>query len=321
MEKILVTGASGLIGKRVCAGLLKKGYAVVAAGTSFPKHFEDAENFKFTCADPGDEAAWNELFEQEHFDGLVHLACSADNDFGNIIETNEMEISAQYDSFIFKMARQARLKHCILLSTTQVYENPKTREPVNEENNVKPISNYAVLKRNSELQMAADLKGAGDILSCIIRTAPVYTHQFCDNLYAKIHDPKDDSNFVYRTGEYGFHFCCVHNLVDFVICILKQVDAYTYTGVYNVADKYPISASEIIEFMTEFHDLGAVFQREEPLAKGTFSFLFARIGKPVEECKNDYRHLNLDTILSNLNFCIAKASRICPFSWNLENTK
>ena len=179
-----------------------------------------------------------------------------------------VKVSSICDSFIYKMAILAEVEQFILLSTSQVYEIPKTREPIREDDDIKCVSNYAALKYNSEKALQFDIKKAQNIICAIVRTAPVYSLDYAPNLNSKITDPKDNTSFIYRTGDYGFHFCCLHNLVDFMLCFLKQADSTTYSGFYNVADKMTISALEIVEYMRANHKIGPVLQRKEK--KDTF---------------------------------------------------
>ena len=122
---------------------------------------------------------------------------------------------------------------------------------------------------------------------------------------------------MYRTGEYGFHFCCVHNLADFILCYLRQADSPSCTGVYNVADKNLIMASEIVHFISKNGRLGPVLQRNP--GKDIFSSIFKF--KNSKEEKTNYRYLDFSTITKNTMYDTNKASRYCPFRWDLSNTK
>ena len=52
----------------------------------------------------------------------------------------------QCDKFIYRYAMTDSVKKVIMLSTDQVYQFPKTREPIREDSDLKPITNYAVMK-------------------------------------------------------------------------------------------------------------------------------------------------------------------------------
>ena len=257
------------------------------------------------------------IFEKERIDAVVHLACSVDNDLGPIITEKQMEESRVCDKFLFKLAISKEVEKILVLSTTQVYAVPEGREPIREGDDEKPVTNYAKMKSETERAFAADLRHVKNVIGCIMRVPPVYTLEMHDNLLAKITDPKDHTNFVYRTGEYGFHFCCVHNLADFILCYLRQADSPSCTGVYNVADKNLIMASEIVNFISKNGRLGPVLQRNP--GKDIFSSIFKF--KNSKEEKTNYRYLDFSTITKNTMYDTNKASRYCPFRWDLSNTK
>lgn len=258
MATVLVTGACGLIGEKVCSGLLKKHHEVIAVDHASSAYNEGKEHYRFYAAAPHDKSAYMGIFEKERIDAVVHLACSVDNDLGPIITEKQMEESRVCDKFLFKLAISKEVEKIMVLSTTQVYAVPEGREPVREGDDEKPVTNYAKMKSETERAFAADLRHVKNVIGCIMRVPPVYTLEMHDNLLAKITDPKDHTNFVYRTGEYGFHFCCVHNLSDFILCYLRQADSPSCTGVYNVADKNLIMASEIVNFISKNGRLGPV---------------------------------------------------------------
>ena len=318
MAKVLVTGGCGLIGDHVCSGFLKKGYEVVAIDGQSSDYNTNKENFTYVEGKSTDKAAYAHVFDKHQFDTVIHLACTVDNDLdGSMISDRHIAESKQCDEFIYRFAIAHDVKQFILISTTQVYQMPKTREPLREDDFVKPMTNYAKLKADAEQKMASDIGRAKGMMCAIIRIPPVYTKSFKDNLEAKITDPKDGSKFVYRTGEYGFHFCCVHNLVDFLLGFVSAAVDHSYNGIYNVADKNLTMASEIIEYMKANHRIGVVLQRTPP--NTSLNSIKNLIGS--KEMKTNYRFLDFTRILNNNMFDVNKASKFCAFRWSIRNTK
>lgn len=318
MARVLVTGGCGLIGQHICSGLLKKGNTVIAVDTNEGHYNDGKDGYSFIEASPTDKNKFSEIFEKNEIDVVVHAACTIDNDLVDpIIAEKQMSDSQSCDKFIYRYAMTASVKKFILLSTDQVYEFPKTREPIREDDNLKPNTNYAMMKFASEKALVEEMKHHKDVMCCIIRFSPVYTLNFTDNLMAKITDPKTKMHFVYGTGQYGFQFCCVHNLVDFILCYVKNADDMTYAGVYNVSDKLLITASDIISFMKTNHRLGPVMQR--PDGKGALSSLLKKFTSKEE--KTNYRYLDLLTIDNNNMLDNNKAAKIVSFRWDIHNTK
>ena len=317
MKFIWICGGCGIIGDHVCSGFLKKGYDVVAVDKQPSEYNADKENYTFFEAKPSDKGAYADVFDKFQFDTVIHLACTADNDFGHIITEAEIKENEACNSYIYRFAIAHDVKQFILISTTHVYQMPKTREPLREDDYIKPVTNYAKLKYESEQTMIRDIGKARGMMIAIIRLAPVYTKDFAANLEAKITDPKDNTKFVYRTGEYGFHMCCVHNLVDFLLTFVQTAEDHSYSGTYNMADKNLTMASEIIEYMKENHRIGVVLQRNPP----NTSLTMIKNMIDNKDMKVNYRFLDFTRILTNNMFDISKASKYCSFRWTVKNTK
>lgn len=325
MATILVTGGCGMIGEKVCSGLLKRGNTVIAVDKNPSDYNAEKENYFYRQASPGERGRYGDIFDEFDLDHVVHLACTVDNDLGPIVEEDQIAQSAACDKFIYKLAIAKQIKKFILVSTTQIYKQPENREPIREDDPEKPFTNYAKLKAAAEHAFAYDVRGVkarsdanGEqkMICCVMRIPAVYALDFYDNLISRITDPKDGSLFVFRTGEYGFHMCCVHNISDFIIGFLRQADTANFTGVYNVADSSLVMASEIITFMKENHRFNKPVLQRNTIGVSLKAKIF---GSNVD--KSNYRFLDITTLDKNFMFDITKASRLCPFRWNIKNTK
>lgn len=316
MQKVLVTGGCGLIGQHICSGLLKKGFEVIAVDNEECGYNEGKLHYSFIQCSPTDKNKFAEIFEKNKINVLIHAACTVDNDLGPVVTEKQMSDAKACDKFIYRYAMTEEVSKIILLSTDQVYEFPKTREPIREDNELKPSTNYAHMKLSSEKALVEEMKHHPSTMVCIVRFAPVYTKNFTDNLVAKITDPKDGTTFVYGRGNYGFQFCCVHNLVDFLLCFVNNADDMSYAGVYNVSDKLLITASEIINFMKENHHLGAVIQKSPGGAISKLKGLFGN-----KEEKSNYRYLDLSKLENNNMLDNTKAAKLTNPRWDIHNTK
>ncbi len=310
-------GGCGLIGQHICSGLLKKGNVVIAVDEKENDYNAGKLNYSFIKSAPDNKEIYSDIFSKEKIDVVIHASCTVDNDFSPIVTDKQIAISAGCDSFIYEMAMNNGVKKFILLSTDQVYEFTKSREPIRETDRLKPVTNYAILKVEAEKALIEQLQKHKEVIACIIRHSAVYTHNFIDNLNAKITDPKDGVKFVSGTGQYGFQLCCVHNLVDFILCFVRSAVDTTYSGTYNVSDKHITTASQIIAFMRENYNLGTVISRS---VGGTLSKIKNIFSKNPEE-KENYRYLDLNKLEHNNMLDCTKASKIVVFRWDLNNTK
>lgn len=319
MRNVLVTGASGLIGKEVCDGLLAKNFNVVGTDNK-ANPLEGKPNFKFVRTSIENKDAVAKIISDNKIDAVVHLACTVDNDYPPILSVDEERESAAVDKYIYKLAVSENVKDFILVSTHQVYAPQKTREPIREVSLEKATTLYSKMKLDAEKAFQNALRKASATTGVIARICPVYTKSFIDNLHSKVFDPKEGCAFIYGYGDYGYSFTCVFNLVDFVIGILSQKNNGNYQGIYNVCDSKPIQAKEIVEFERAAGKLGAVIQRNYSVDTVKSSvFGFSIVNNKI--AKYDYRYNDLSVACSNISYDNTKAQRISSFRWKLSNTK
>ncbi len=313
MKTIMVTGAAGMIGKAVVEVLLQKGFTVI--GTDNAPAPYDNDKFTYVQCDITDKEQITGIFGKNKVDVLVHLACTADNDFGAVFSSAEEKKSSAVDKFLYKAAEAAKVGDIMMISTHQIYAPQKTREPIRETMEEKPQSIYAKLKYDSEKALTNALKKS-TAKGIIMRVCPIYTKDFVDNLKSKVYDEKEGCGYVYGYGDYGYTFTCLYNIADFIYGILTCSEGITYKGVYNVCDTKPIAAKDIVEFLRNEHKIGAVLSRDYGSAaiKGTVIF-----GSKAQ--KTEYRYNDISTACSNISYDNTKAQRISTFRWKLSNTK
>lgn len=315
MKTVFVTGASGMIGIAVTEALLEKGCKVIGTDSK-PNQFVDSPNYSFVEAQIEDKDNITNVLNGSKIDVLVHLACSVDNDFPAVLTSAEEKTSAAVDKYLYKAAIDAGVGDIILLSTYQVYASQKTREPIRETADEKPATAYGKMKYDSEKILSKIVTKSASCKGVIARVCPIYTKEFTDNLRAKVYDPKEGCSFIYGYGDYGYSFCCLYNLVDFINGIINVASGINYQGVYNVCDSKPIAAKDIVETLRQAHKIGAVVQRNlgSEGIKGIFNF-------GGGAAKNDYRYNDISTACSNISYDNTKAQRISAFRWKLSNTK
>ena len=162
--KVLVTGAAGFIGAHVTRALLERGDSVVGVDNINdyydPKLKYDrlgwidghpnTHLFRFFKLDVADQQGMSELFVNEQFDKVIHLAAQAGVRYS--IENPHAYISANVVGFmnILEGCRHNAVAHLVYASSSSVY-GANEAMPFSVEHNVDhPISLYAATKKANE---------------------------------------------------------------------------------------------------------------------------------------------------------------------------
>lgn len=163
--KVLVTGAAGFIGYYVTLQLLSRGDEVVGVDNlndyydvslkqarldQIAQH-PQAANFKFIKLDLADIEATANLFKQEHFDRVVHLAAQAGVRYS--LQNPNAYVQSNLVGFtnVLEGCRHHHVKHLVYASSSSVYGG-NTKMPFSEEDTVDtPVSLYAATKKANEL--------------------------------------------------------------------------------------------------------------------------------------------------------------------------
>ena len=161
MAKILITGGAGFIGSNAAKKLIDLGNDLVLVDNlndyydpelkkNRLKIFLRDYKFKFFKLDITDYKALEEIFKQEKFDKVLHLAAQAgvryslDHPFA-YEKTNTLGTLN-----ILELCRHYRVNHLVFASSSSVYGNNK-KLPFSEEDRVDtPISLYASTKKSNE---------------------------------------------------------------------------------------------------------------------------------------------------------------------------
>jgi len=159
--KYLVTGAAGFIGSAVVERLTAKGDMVV--GVDNLNDYYDVSlkqarlnriihpNFRPLKLDIADREAMNELFAQEKFDRVIHLAAQAGVRHSMHSPHTYADSNLVGHLNVLEGCRQGNVKHLVYASSSSVY-GLNTKVPFSTDDPVDhPVSLYAATKRANEL--------------------------------------------------------------------------------------------------------------------------------------------------------------------------
>lgn len=160
--KILLTGAAGFIGMTTTLRLLARGDQVVGLD-NLNDYYEVSlkvarlarltphKNFSFVQMDVADRAGMEDLFKQQKFDRVIHLAAQAGVRYS--LQNPHAYIDSNIVGFmnVLEGCRHSAVQHLVYASSSSVYGG-HTKMPFSEHDSVDhPVSMYAATKKANEL--------------------------------------------------------------------------------------------------------------------------------------------------------------------------
>jgi len=160
--KVLVTGAAGFIGMHTSERLLARGDEVVGLDNlndyydprlkeSRLARLSPNPAFRFVRMDVADRAGMEQLFADEKFDRVIHLAAQAGVRYS--LQNPHAYIDSNLVGFtnILEGCRHSKVQHLVYASSSSVYGG-NTKMPFSEHDSVDhPVSLYAATKKANEL--------------------------------------------------------------------------------------------------------------------------------------------------------------------------
>ena len=308
--KILVTGAAGFIGFHVSRYLLERGdevvgidnlndYYEVSLKEARLRELEPYPDFSFRRMDIADRSGMNELFANERFDRVVHLAAQAGVRYS--LENPHAYADSNLVGFlnILEGCRQQKIEHLVYASSSSVYGANESM-PFSVHDNVDhPVSLYAATKKANEL-MAHSYSHLYGIPTTGLRFFTVYgpwgrpdmspflfTRAILEGRPLK----------VFNHGRHRRDFTYIDDIVEGVVRVLDRVPESnsTWSGlspdpatsrapwrVYNIGTSEPVELLTYIELIEKA--IGKSTQKELlPLQPGDVEHTYADVEDLVRD--------------------------------------
>jgi nucleoside-diphosphate-sugar epimerase len=194
--KVIITGATGFIGREIVSELSEGGFELYQIGNSnvnsqFPqtKFFKiDITSFEEVC----------ELKKLKGIDAVIHSAGLA-HQFGNIEKEKFQKTNVEGTKNILELAVILKVKHFVLISSTAVYgtekKSGKDMNLIDESATCRPQTFYAESKLEAE-QLAMEICGRNNINLTIFRLSPVIGEGNAGNV-ARLVEAIDKKRFVW----------------------------------------------------------------------------------------------------------------------------
>lgn len=243
--KILVTGATGFIGKNVVERLLKEGHDLVltSSGGENPLPNEVKNSKKHKVINYGLEGIdWRYV---SSVDSVIHLAANNDT---RCQDENEMFRANVFGPIkLFTTAASGRCKNFVYASSTAVYGNEDVPYVENETPEI-PLNIYGESKRKFD-EFAMDFAEKKDIKVIGLRYCNVYgpgeDHKgkrmsMIGQLLRSMH--KGKSTKLFKSGEQRRDWVYIDDVTNANMLALSSEKS----GIYNIGSGFSTSFNEIV---------------------------------------------------------------------------
>ena len=261
--KILITGVAGFIGYHLAQRLLSEGnevngidnlnnYYSVTLKQARLEQLLSKSGFTFDYLDISDRSLVAELFEQNEFDYVVHLAAQAGVRYS--LHNPHAYVDSNLVGFtnILEGCRHSSIKHLVFASSSSVYGTNKKVPFAVTDNVDHPISLYAATKKANEL-MAHAYSHLYQIPMTGLRFFTVYgPWGRPDMAYFKFVRAiaEDKPIDVYNFGKMSRDFTYIDDIVEGMVRIIPKVPQISSQEVlykiYNIGNNNPIELEEFI---------------------------------------------------------------------------
>jgi UDP-glucose 4-epimerase len=231
--RVLVTGASGFIGRPLVSVLVNAGFQVRAATRTATQFPAGAENVRH--ADLSGEVDWASLVEG--CDAVVHLAGIAHVGLG-IPDALYDRVNHQATRALARTAQAAKVSRFIFVSSIRAQSGPVADRPLTEEDQPRPTEPYGA----SKLAAEAAVKEAG-VPHVILRPVVVYGPQARGNFATLMRVARLPLPLPFGTFTSKRSLLSRAALIDAILLVLREP---MVGETFIVADRAPISFKDMI---------------------------------------------------------------------------
>lgn len=254
--RVLVTGATGFIGREITSLLVESGFELIAMGGASAAAgqtlFGKCENLTFITADISDKNDLLKLGRLGKIDALIHSAGLA-HQFGETKREAFESVNVEGSRNIVNLALTLEAKHFILIGSTAVYgaapvekrlKAEKQSPPVTtEESETNPLNDYAESKLEGE-RVCIELCEKNNLPLTIFRLAPVIGEANVGNV-ARLIEAIDKKKFI-RIGDGSNLKSLIYKRDVALACLCLLNNKIGRTEIFNLAAE-PVLIREFVE--------------------------------------------------------------------------
>lgn len=241
--KLVITGASGVLGHALVVALLAKGYEVVAI-TSHP----DILRQKFDITLPLVCCGWSDFLSEridlKDIDVVIHCA------FARNQNCRELARSMELSEKLFRWVISNDVPAIINISSQSIYGEMR-KTPSKETDEVDPQDAYALVKLACERLGAIITEGTSSKFTSI-RLASLIGPQFEERFVNKmLRDAVQTGEISVIGGQQVFSFMDIRDAVSGILMMLN-VDYLHWKPIYNLGSEESYSIVEIAYLIANF---------------------------------------------------------------------
>jgi nucleoside-diphosphate-sugar epimerase len=254
--KVLITGATGFIGKRLSERLAQEGHEVICTGRMLSKLDKLLNRVKAVCLDIEDPAALRDILSREKPEIVFHCAALVNSSSLDAL----MRINRDGTRNVLDACVKEGIERVVYLSSIAVISgNPQT--PLTDDLPYSATNRYGESKIEAE-KIALSYRKKGLKIS-IIRPVMVYGEHEPHLLGLLVRLIRWRLLPIVGLGSNRLQLVCVDNVVDVMMLALGKNEAYD--GTYIIADKEPLSTREFFEFIAKTQGAKPPFTISEKL--------------------------------------------------------
>lgn len=308
MVRVLVTGAAGFIGFHLTQKLLARGETVVGIDNLNPYYdvslkknrlaqLKEKPNFSFYLLDLANREDTAQLFAQDHFEVVVHLAAQAGVRYS--LQNPHAYVDSNLVSFVnvLEGCRHSQVRHLVFASSSSVY-GANTKIPFSVKDNVDhPISLYAATKKANEL-MAYTYSHLYGIPTTGLRFFTVYGPWYRPDMALFLFTKAILAGEPIKVFNYGGmqrDFTYVDDVVEGIIQVMAKKPLSSDSGntpensqasapykIYNIGNNKPVELTRVIEVLEDCLGHKAI-KNLLPMQPGDVPVTYAEIDELIRE--------------------------------------